>query len=278
MTPDKTDKKLDYPVLTDALALCLPLATWLIRRGIGHTQFAAGLKKVFYLAAEQELEKQGHKQTDSAISLMSGLHRKDVKSIKDAVKETTWTSQLSSHTGKPSVANQVFTRWLSEPERRESLLVSGATNSFEQLVACVSKDLHHRAVLQELLRLGLVKVDGDRVALVQDAFVPPQNQVEAWQLMMASVTDHLSAGVHNLTSEKTTRFLEQSVFVDGLSPQSAQALNALSNAIWDDALQRMVHAATPLCEQGPGAQEHRFRLGIFSYTEPVQPPSDQEPK
>jgi len=43
-------------------------------------------------------------------------------------------------------------------------------------------------------------------------------------------------------------------------------------------LQRMVQAATPLCDQGPGTQEYRFRLGIFSYSESVQTHSNQDSK
>jgi hypothetical protein len=278
MIKEKSEMGQEQPVLTHALALCLPLATWLIRHGVGHSQFAAGLKKVFFLAAEQELKKQDQKPTDSAISLMSGLHRKDVKNLKDTGQDESGSSQLACTARKPSVANQTFTRWLTGPARQASLPVHGAAGSFEQLVSSISKDVHHRAVLQELVRLGLVRVEGDSVELIQEAFIPKQDQIEAWQLMMASVTDHLSAGVHNLTSNQKTRFLEQSVFIDGLSPESAQKLNLLANSIWDDALQRMVQAATPLCDQGPGTQEYRFRLGIFSFTASVQPQSVRESK
>lgn len=277
MLKSKTPQAREHPVLTNALALCRPLASWLISHGIGHAQFAAGLKNVFFLAAEQELKKQDLKPTDSAISLMSGLHRKDTKSLRYTGQDKIFAGQ-SCATGRPSVPSQIFTRWLTGPERMASLPINGATSSFEQLVSFTSKDVHHRAVLQELLRLGLVKVDADRVALVQHAFVPNRDQIEAWQLMMASVTDHLSAGVHNLTSNQKTRFLEQSVFIDGLSPESAQALNVLANSIWTEALQRVVQAATPLCDQGPGTQEFRFRLGIFSFTASVQPQTKREKK
>ena len=43
--------------------------------------FAAALKPVFLAQAEQELVRLGRKRTDSAISLLSGLHRKDVRAL-----------------------------------------------------------------------------------------------------------------------------------------------------------------------------------------------------
>jgi hypothetical protein len=274
MIDNKAENNHEHPVLANALALCVPLASWLIRHGIGHAQFAARLKNVFFVAAEKELKKQGLKETDSSISLISGLHRKDVKNIKNNTQKSIFIGGAS----KPSLPNQIFTRWLSGPEKPESLPINGASSSFEQLASSVSKDVHHRAMLQELVRLGLVKIDGESVSLLQHAFVPHRDQIEAWQMMVQSVADHLTAGIHNLTSEEKTRHLEQSVFIDGLSPQSAQELGQLANDIWRDALQRMVQAATPLCEQGPGSQEYRFRLGIFSFSESIQTHSYQDSK
>lgn len=105
-------------------------------------------------------------------------------------------------------------------------------------------------------------------------------------MFAGSVADHLQAGVHNLcptagsTNTKGTtdttdaaqqprKFLEQSVFADGLSPESVQQLNLLANTLWAQVLQQVVQAATPLCAQDQGhPQPQRFRLGLFSFAAP----------
>jgi len=83
------------------------------------------------------------------------------------------------------------------------------------------------------------------------------------------VADHLAAGVHNLTGAGPGRFLEQSVFADGLSVESVRQLHQLANRLWAEVLERVVAAAVPLCEQDEGLPDtQRFRLGLFSYSAP----------
>jgi len=67
------------PVLEQVLTMLQPLVVWLLRSGVGYTDLTAALKPVFLEAARTELTRIGGKQTDSAVSLLSGLHRKDVR-------------------------------------------------------------------------------------------------------------------------------------------------------------------------------------------------------
>ncbi len=69
--------------LKQVLALMDYLSQWLIRSGVGYTEFSAALKPIFYQQALQELERIDQKPTISAISLLSGLHRKDVSAYKE---------------------------------------------------------------------------------------------------------------------------------------------------------------------------------------------------
>ena len=107
--------------------------------------------------------------------------------------------------------------------------------------------------------------------LLRDAFVPDAAHAEARKLTAGAVADHLHAGVHNLTTQAQGKFLEQSVFADGLSPESVQQLNQLANRLWAQVLEQVVQVATPLCEQDSEHPEpQRFRLGLFSYSAPDQ--------
>ena len=71
-------------LLEQALALIGPLARLLVANGVGYTQLAARLKPVFMAAAQAELQASDKKTTDAAISLLSGVHRKDVRAWTDA--------------------------------------------------------------------------------------------------------------------------------------------------------------------------------------------------
>jgi len=255
-------------MLSEALAVAEPLVTWLVRCGIGHAAFAAALKPVFLAQAEAELQRTGRKSTDTAASLLSGLHRKDVRAFRAAADDSRAAAARAQRWGKPSAASQVVARWLSLGWP-DSLPFSGPEPSFETLARRVSRDFHERALLSELVRLGVVREADGTVSLERAAFVPNQRLEETRRLMAGAVADHLAAGVHNLSGDPSHKFLEQSVFADGLSEASVRQLHLLANTLWAQAMQQVVDAAVPLCEADAGLQDqHRFRLGMFSYSAP----------
>lgn len=246
-----------------ALAIMRPLVTWLVRTGIGYGEFCAALKALFLECAQEEQARRNGKATDSALSLLSGLHRKDVRELQ-ARQHLSAPAAPLSHKATP--ANQVLTRWLAEG-LPDTLPVQGPAPSFEALARTVSKDIHPRSVMLELQRLGLVAEHGDQATVLAAAFVPDARHQEARQLLAASVADHLSAGVHNLTAGDGKTFMEQSVFADGLSESSARALGQLANRLWKQAMSAMVKAAVPLCEKDePLGGTYRVRLGMFCWS------------
>ena len=258
--------------MSEVLAVAQPLVQWMIKSGIGYNEFALALKPLFLSMAEQELQALDQKTSDSAISLLSGLHRKDVRAFRQESEQHAQSIQLNrAQWSKPSSANQVFTRWLSS-DLPPSLPFQGSQGSFDALAQSVSKDVHPRALLQEMVRLGLVKEQGEAVHLVKDGFIPDTHQRQARELLSASVADHLAAGVHNIHQSESPKFLEQSVFANELSKESVDQLHALSKRLWERVLKEMVQAASVLCEEDAGcADPHRFRLGLFAFDAPELP-------
>ena len=256
--------------LRAALALLVPLARWLVHNGVPYSSFAPALKSVFVEAARRELAESGGKQTDSALSVLSGVHRRDIRALAD-------DAHTQAQPKAPSVASQVFTRWLTDGELRDkadrpiALPKSGPAPSFEALARQVSSDVHPRTLLAEMLRLELVRVDDDRVHLQAHAFVPQHGFDEMAELFAANAADHLAAAVHNLRSDGAERMLEQSMFASGLSPRSTQALGTLARKLWRNALQQMVREATPRYQQDQKADQGtmRMRFGVYYYCEPL---------
>lgn len=259
--------------LRELPTLLAPVARWLLRNGVAYGTFADAMKQVFVDAARAELARGGATPTLSALSVLSGVHRKDVRALEERPRTP---GQVSEPRGVP-LASQVFTRWLADRRFRgrdgkpRPLPRSGAAPSFEALAREISQDVHPRTVLDELLRLGLVRLDGELLIPVSTSFVPSRTLDELSALFAANAADHLAAAVHNLTVD-APRYLEQSVFADGLSTDSVERLHELARAAWAQAFAAMVAEAQRAVDAdaavAPAAQQ-RMRFGVYFYGEPV---------
>ena len=256
--------------LREAGGLMTPIVRWLLRHGVSYSAFADMLKAVFVQVAREELERGGARVTHSSLSVLSGVHRKDVRVLADAVPTAALPRNIP-------LASQVFTRWLTDTAYRgpggkpRALVQRGAEPSFETLARQVSTDVHPRTVLEELLRLGLVQLDGDDVVPRVAAFVPAAGLSEMTALFAANAADHLAAAVHNLSSDGP-KFLEQSVFANGLSEASTQLLAEAARQAWAKNMANMVERTTQRIKIDKSSDENfRIRYGVYFYSEPVVP-------
>ncbi len=260
--------------LREAAALLAPVVRWLLRNGVSYNALANQLKPVFVDAARAELERGGVQPTGSALSVLSGVHRKDVRTITEAPRG----AAPVAHRGVP-LASQVFTRWMTARRYRtrdgspRALPRSGAGVTFESLSRELSLDVHPRTVMDELLRLGLVTLEGDLLVPASTTFVPSRRLDELTALFSANAGDHIAAAVHNLTLD-APRYLEQSVFADGLGADSVATLHEHARAAWSDAFAMMVKQARQhvAADAGvPEAEQQRMRFGVYFYSEPTAP-------
>jgi hypothetical protein len=263
-------------VLQAALAMLVPLARWLVRNGVHYASFAPALKSVFLEAARRELADSGGKLTDSALSVLSGVHRRDIRALAQGNG-----GQAAPKT--PSVASQVFTRWITDSQLRDgadqpmALPKNGVGLSFESLARQISSDVHPRTLLSEMQRMGLVHVEGEQVHLDAQAFVPQRGFDDMVELFAANVSDHVAAAVHNMGSSPD-KYLEQSVFASGLSARSTQALGKEARRLWRVAFQQMAREAGQRLQQDQKNDETamRMRFGVYYYAEAISA-SNAEP-
>lgn len=273
--PDKSESRGDLAIAA-SLRLIAPLVTLLLREGVTYPYFAQALKQVFLEAAVPIIEAQQGRPNDSSISVLSGVHRKDVREWRRVGKPRAPAKTLS-------VAMQVFARWTNDPTYCDDkgqpnfLVRGGGPGSFEELAASVSNDVHPRTLLDELLRLGVVTIVDDgaelssqRLRLCSDGFVPKEGIAEMLQLFSDNVGDHMATAVQNIKGGSDP-MLEQSVYANKLTHQSAETLNALSRQIWTKAFHEVVTEAVKLCredEQNPEANQ-RARFGMYYYKGPI---------
>ncbi len=256
--------------LREAAVLLAPVARWLLRSGVSYGALATTLKAVFVEAAAAELQRAGSAPTYSALSVLSGVHRKDVKALREAAVAPGRTPVR----GVP-LASQVYTRWLSAKRYRgrdgqpRALPRSGPGVTFETLAREVSVDVHPRTVVEELLRLGLVRAEGELLVPQAASFVPSRRCDELTRLFAANAGDHIAAAVHNLTTD-APRYLEQSVFAEGLGPQSVAELHELARELWRKSFEEMVAAARARVQRDEGLapeEQQRMRFGVYFFGE-----------
>lgn len=265
-------------VLSSVLRLFKPAARLLLRHGVNYRAFCVPLKKVFLDAAQEELVSRGMPTTDSAITLLSGVHRRDVRELlREAPQE-----EAQPPRRPPSLASEVVARWLHEPGYRHTsgkrkgqpraLPRGSEPGCFDALVASVSQDVRPRAMLDELVRLGVVQeVDGG-VELVVDGFIPKEGFAELSNLFADNLHDHLAAAVANLQGEGN--FLEQSIFVDQITRASTEQLRQAAVLAWKQAFQTVMAEAqgrfdADAADERSGERDQRARFGVYFYSAPM---------
>ncbi|HVR49634.1 MAG TPA: DUF6502 family protein [Pseudorhodoferax sp.] len=259
-------------VLASVLRLLRPAVRLLLRHGVAYPSFAVALKQVFLDAAQEELAASGQKTTDSALSLLSGVHRRDVRQLRAAAAAAPATPPRHAL----NMASQVVARWLSDPvfsdaDGQPLALPRQGENgsaSFDALVAAISTDVRPRAVLDELQRLGLVEDGEQGLRLLVAGFVPRHGFSEMLTLLERNVGDHLAAGCANLDGDDN--FLEQAVFTDQLTPESAAHLHLLAAKQWRQASRQMLREAQlrfdhDQAHAAPTQRTQRVRFGSYFY-------------
>ncbi len=261
--------------------LMRPVVRWALGVGLGHGVVSKWLKLIFYDEALRLLKKKGVPPRDSALALMAGLHRGDVRQFQEE------QGRNEPHEVVIPITHQVLANWLlaqlpetiplksAEASGQRTNPVASFTDLITSTPKVASNGFSPALILQDMLRQGLVSTSGGQVTLLAFGASAQGGRAHATQHISAATSDLISAGLHNLRASDTDQFLEQSLEVDGLHPDSVAKLHLLATAQWAEILQTMLPPAKALSDQDEfhGGQ-HRVRLGIYFYAEPTAPVPD----
>lgn len=257
----------------DAIARVLqPLARLMIDHGLQLPSMVELLKKALVDEAARAYGVADKGSSDTRISLLTGVHRKDVKRLRIAPQVDVDATPLVP------LAATVVACWISEPRylnadqtarplaRTPGRGLPGEPD-FTSLVAEVSRDVGARAVLDELVRLGVVELRDDGfVVLKTNGFVPREGLKESFHFLAANVSEHLDAAVHNLAPDRTTPpKLEQSAFSQNLTLAQVEQLQQLARRLWAKALQQFLQTATVAEERSEGVEGAKYRVHFGVY-------------
>jgi Family of unknown function (DUF6502) len=296
-SPDSNDSPQTSPppALVKALRQALrPLLRVMLARGITLPYFTELIKALLVEVAESDFRLDGKPVTDSRVSLLTGVHRKDVNRLRHGnTGEDDGTEKIPPVV---SLGAQLVAQWLGNPQFLNAdgqplplprNVSEGGAQSFEALVTSINSDIRSRVVLDEWLRLGVVNIDDQRmVCLNTQAFVPARGFDEKAFYFGHNLHDHAAAAAHNLLGQEPP-FLERSLHFNGLSAAAVAELAAQSQKLGMQALVAVNKAAVAreareAPEEGaenadtPAADAlaeplQRMTFGIYFYSEPAAP-------
>lgn len=249
-------------------ALLLPLARLAVAKGMPFPAVEAALKRAFVAAGREAHAQLPPHRAVSRIATSTGLNRREV---------TRLTQPAPAPAPRRPVAAELFARWSNDAAYRDRrgaprvLPRQGDAPSFETLAQSVTRDVHPRSLLDELLRLGLAVHDSarDTVALVRDAFVPRGDAGRMLAFLGQNVGDHLGGAVANVLGDGRSHF-EQAIFADELSAQSMASLRDVISAQWRALAEALVPAIQQCIDDDRSAgrpQDQRLRIGLYTFTE-----------
>lgn len=262
--------------------LLSPLAKLMLAHGITYPFLAEMLKSVLVDVAQKNFSLDQKRLTHSRITVLTGVHRQDVKRLANADDVNESLPEASS------LGARMVTRWISQPEyldrkKRPMPLprlaaAAGGARSFEALVESVNKNIRPRTILDELIRLGIVGVDDeDRVCLNAEAFIPEQGFDEKAYYFGQHIHDHMAAAVHNLLGE-TPPFVERSLIFQNLTPQSAAELQRLATKLGMQALQTVYRRAREVERKDASAPDNGVQIsyGVYFFSAQASEPIEQQ--
>jgi hypothetical protein len=257
--------------------LLRPLVRLLIKSGVTFPALCDLLSELYINVAENEFALPDKPQTDSRVSLLTGIHRKVVSRQRGA------GAPIAAMPTTISRTSQILAVWLGSPQftdargepltlrRSEDQTSHSVTTStapwgaptFDQLVASVTKDVRPRAVLDEWLDRKLVAIEPDgRIVLLTSALTPSSGDDQLYYFGR-NLHDHFAAAVANIIGDGP-KFLERAVHYDRLSPESAAALVAYSREQANQMLLAANRKALAICD-ADGGGDKRWILGVYVY-------------
>ena len=258
-------------VLGVLATLLKPVAQLCIARAVTIQAVEELVRQAFVQAAREACEGARGDRLTSRISTMTGLTRREVSRIEGSPR---WALPAAR-----SPATDVVTLWMSLPAytdmtgRPVVIPRQGAEPSFEALAGQVTRDVHPRTLMAELVRLQMVEHDpeADTLALVAEAFVPRADQARMLGFLGTNVGDHLRGAVTNVLGPGNEHF-EQALLADEMSGLSIDKARQLISDQWRSLMTTLVPQLQALIEDDARQQrpqDRELRIGLYSWSGPM---------
>lgn len=191
--------------------------------------------------------------TDSKLSIMTGLQRRDIARLRGETKPAGAQRQPLA---------EIIATWANDTDYDpKGIPVLGEGASFASLARSVRKDVHPRTFLDLLIENGAVTEQGGQAILHTRSYLPPTGSDDQLVYLGQNVGDHLASAAANVVDSAGK--YDMAVHYTGLSAKAVQHLDAEFRrrmALILQDIDRMARAL-PESENGP----YRFRAGGYFF-------------
>jgi len=217
--------------LTKAISKLLrPLVRILLRNGVPYGAFIDMAKSAYVDVAMHEFGVPGKKQTNSRVSTITGISRKEIQRLLSVEGEEDDQDLVTRY----NRAARVVYGWVHNPRytdvtgKTADLPLEGEGASFAALVKSYSGDVPPRAILDELLRVGVVeKIDNGSIRLLSPAYIPTTGASEKLALLGHDVAGLISTMDKNIHGTEAKPLFQRKVYYDNLPAEATETLHEI---------------------------------------------------
>lgn len=266
-------------ILVEAVATILrPIVRILMRHSVSAGAMNELVNRVYVeVAEEKEFTVGGRKQSDSRISVITGLHRKHVARIKDL--------PVLGNVGleeRHNRAVRVLSGWTRDrryktKSGRPAVLPFEGKKSFSELVEKYSGGVPSRAMRDELVRVGVIEITSqNNIKLKTKGYVPGSSDVEKMRILGMDAADLISTIDHNMTHEHPDLRFQRTVMYDNIPEEHADEFRKLSAKHGQELLEKLDrwlanHENTPKKKQ---FKSIRLGTSVFQFEEASEADED----
>lgn len=181
-----------------------PLIRVLIRNGIAYGTFADIARKIYVDTGFEEAKRQDQKQTVSNVSILTGINRKEVKRLKEALNYNTDSSLRKFNRVVRVIAGwQHDEEFLDSDHEPKDLLLEGKKASFTNLVKKYSGDMPVVAMLNALIDSGNIRViDNGNIQLINPNYLPATDSEKKLNILGIDTAELMQTIDHNINVEQ----------------------------------------------------------------------------
>lgn len=238
-------------VLTQAVGRILrPLLKLWLRHGMSYQAFEELARWVMVDIAVREFPLHGKRQTDSRVSVITGLTRHQVAHYRKLELED------SPVKAKANRATRVLTGWLTDPDFHESgcpssLRVDGHSPTFKELVERYGGDVPHVAIKDELVSIrAVVFNEADyTVSLLSKGLVPCDDEQLLLEIIGRDCASFFATLEHNLHAPVGRKWFQKKVSYGELSKEGLRHLRVDQGRCAQELLEKFNTSLKALQEQ-----------------------------
>jgi len=208
--------------------LLRPLIRILIKNGVPYGAFIDIAKPLYVESAADIIESEGNKATNTRISTVTGMSRKEVQRLRDETEiNDVWAFDRYNRAARVVAGWVRDTRFSDRHGQPAILAYDDGPVSFHAVVSAFSGDIPARTILEELLQAGVVKrLNDGRIQLLSRAYIPTGNQAEKLGILGTDVAGLIDTIAHNIYSQEKA-FFQRKVYYDNLPEEAIPRLQAL---------------------------------------------------